>query len=233
MIDASIGGKVGINHPRVKNLLGAFHQPRKVVVDPTFLDTLPERELRSGAYEAVKSGIIGDRALFRELHRSAGNLRSWDRVQIDNLVASACRVKAEVVERDEREGGLRRVLNLGHTIGHALEAVTRFRRYTHGEAVGWGLIGAAWIAHKRGLLSESGFDAIAATTDHVGRRPRVADLDPAELLAVMKSDKKVRSGRVVFVLPAAIGRCVTRDDVSRAEIRRALRVMAAREARLS
>jgi 3-dehydroquinate synthase len=232
MVDSSIGGKVGINHPKAKNLIGAFHQPRAVVSDPSLLETLPPRELRSGAYEILKAGLIADRALVKALASAPAGLAGWDRIDLERAVASACRIKAEVVERDEREGGLRRVLNLGHTLGHALEAATRFKRFTHGEAVGWGLIGAAWIARRRELLAESSFDAIAATVDRLGPRPRVSDLAVPRVLEALAHDKKARRGRVAFVLPVAVGRVVIRTDVQPAEIRRALKVMATREARL-
>ena len=152
---------------------------------------------------------------------------------MENAIASACRIKAEVVEKDEREDGLRRVLNLGHTIGHALEAVTRYRRFTHGEAVGWGLIGAAWIARKRGLLAEHGFDAIASAVDHLGPRPRVSDLAPEKVLAAVGATRRSKAGRMVFVLPTKVGGVVVRSDVQPGEIRHALRVMAAREALLA
>ena len=230
MVDSSIGGKVGINHAKAKNLIGAFHQPRAVVVDPAFLATLPARELRSGAYEVLKCAILGDRALFASLREAPAGFRGWDRVAMESAIATACRIKAEVVERDEREGGLRRVLNLGHTIGHALEAVTGYRRFTHGEAVGWGLVGAAFIARRRGLLPEAGYDAIASAVDHVGPRPPVSDLEAPRVLDALARDKKARAGRVPFVLPTGIGRVQVRDDVTRAEVVRALRVMAGREA---
>ena len=230
MVDSSIGGKVGINHDRAKNMIGAFHQPRAVVIDPAFLATLPPRELRSGAYEILKCALLGDRALFDALERAPRGLVGWPRPELDNAIATACRIKAEVVERDEREGALRYVLNLGHTIGHALEAVTRYRRYTHGEAVGWGLIGASWIARQRGLLAEADYDRVAAATDRLGPRPSIKDLAPSALLEAISHDKKARAGRVPFVLPTAIGRVVIQNDVEPPEIRRALRVLAGREA---
>jgi 3-dehydroquinate synthase len=230
MVDSSIGGKVGINHAKAKNMIGAFHQPRAVVVDPAFLATLKARELRSGAYEVLKCAILGDRALFASIRDAPEGVRGWDRVALENAIATACRIKAEVVEKDEREGGLRRVLNLGHTIGHALEATTRYRRFTHGEAVGWGLVGAAWIARHRGLLPEPDYDAIASAVDHVGARPRVSDLPAARVLESLSRDKKARAGRVPFVLPTGIGHVSIRDDVTRQEVVRALRVMAGREA---
>jgi len=233
MVDSAVGGKVGINHPMAKNLIGAFHQPRAVVIDPSFLETLPPREMRSGAYEILKCGLISDRTLFKAVRQAPAGLIGWDRIALENAIASACRIKAEIVEKDEREGGLRRVLNLGHTLGHALEAVTRYRRFTHGEAVGWGLIGAAWIARGKGLIGDAAYDAIAAAVDRLGPRPKLSDLPRERILAAMGRDKKFRGGRRVFVLPAGIGRVVVRDDITLPEVRRALAVMAAREARLA
>jgi 3-dehydroquinate synthase len=229
MVDSSIGGKVGINHAKAKNMVGAFHQPRAVVVDPRFLATLPPRELRSGAYEILKGAILADAALFASLREAPAGLRGWDRVAMENAIATACRIKADVVERDEREAGLRRVLNLGHTIGHALETVTAYRRFTHGEAVGWGLVGASFIARRRGLLSEAGYEAIASAVDHVGPRPAISDLRTPGILEALARDKKSKAGRVPFILPSAIGRVEVHDDVSRAEIVAALREMAVRE----
>ncbi len=230
MVDSSIGGKVGVNHARAKNMIGAFHQPRAVVIDPTFLKTLPARELRSGAYEILKCAVLGDEALFVSLCRAPVGLSGWARPDVDNAIASACRIKAEVVAGDERERGLRHVLNLGHTVGHALESVSGYRRFTHGEAVGWGLIGAAWIARHRTLLSEPAYDAIASAVDQLGPRPRVSDLEPRRILEAISHDKKARAGRVPFVLPTGVGRVVVHDDVTRAEITRALRALAGREA---
>jgi 3-dehydroquinate synthase len=233
MVDSSVGGKVGINHPKAKNLIGAFHQPRAVVADPSFLETLPARERQSGAYEILKCGVLADKALFAALAGAPTALVGWPRPEIENAVASACRIKAEVVEKDEREGGLRRVLNLGHTLGHALETVTSYRRFTHGEAVGWGLTGAAWIAVRKRLLPEGDFDEIAAAVDHLGRRPRVSDLESRDVLEALGRDKKSRAGRVPFVLPTAIGHVTIRDDVEASDVRHALRVMASRETRRS
>jgi 3-dehydroquinate synthase len=229
MVDSSIGGKVGINHSKAKNMIGAFHQPRAVIVDPCFLATLPARELRSGAYEILKGAILADGALFDSLREAPPGLRGWDRVAMENAIATACRIKADVVEKDEREAGLRRVLNLGHTIGHALETVTGYRRFTHGEAVGWGLIGASFVARRRGLLPEAAYEAIASAVDQVGPRPAISDLRAPRVLEALARDKKSKAGRVPFILPAAIGRVEIHDDVSRAEIVGALRAMAGRE----
>jgi 3-dehydroquinate synthase len=231
MVDSSIGGKVGINHPRAKNMLGAFHQPRAVLIDVAFLDTLPLRERRSGAYEMLKCGVIGDRPLFDALVAAPPQLEGWDRPSLEKAVAGACRLKADVVSKDEREGGLRRVLNLGHTLGHALESTTAYRRYTHGEAVGWGMIAAAWLAREKGLLAADAHDAIVAGVDRLGPRPRVSDLSTPDVLAALKLDKKAKAGKVPFVLPTRIGEVVVRSDVEVPEIKGALKVLAARERR--
>jgi 3-dehydroquinate synthase len=231
MVDSSIGGKVGINHPRAKNMIGAFHQPRAVLIDVSFLDTLPPRERRSGAYEMVKCGVIGDPELFEALRGAPRELAGWDRPSLEKAVAAACRVKADVVSRDEREGGLRRVLNLGHTLGHALETATAYRRFTHGEAVGWGMIGAAWLAQRKDLLRTDAYEAIVSTVDRLGPRPKFSDLATDKILGALKHDKKAKAGRVPFVLPIRIGEVVVRPDVDGPEIRLALKAMATREAK--
>jgi 3-dehydroquinate synthase len=158
-------------------------------------------------------------------------LRGWRGIEVESAIASASRIKAEIVEKDEREGGLRRGLNLGHTLGHALESVTHYRRFTHGEAVGWGLLGAASIARRRGLLKDAAFEAVAAAVAHIGPRPPVSDLAAAEILDAVSRDKKSRAGKVPFILPFGIGRVVTKDDVTPAEVRQALRTMAGCEAK--
>jgi 3-dehydroquinate synthase len=217
MVDSSIGGKVGINHPRGKNLIGAFHQPRGVFADTSLLATLPPRQLQSGAYEVLKCGLRGDAGLFHALPR--------DGLDVAEAVAAACRIKAEVVSADEREGGLRRVLNLGHTLGHALEAVTAYRRFTHGEAVGWGLIAAGALSRARGLLTAAEFVEVADAVDRLGPRPPMADLAPGDLLEAAGRDKK---GRGTFVLLSGIGRTVVHADVGRGEVLAVLREVARR-----
>jgi 3-dehydroquinate synthase len=231
MVDSSIGGKVGVNHPKAKNLIGAFHQPRAVIIDVAHLETLPHRELRSGAYEILKCGIIGDPELFELLRAAPPELVEWDRVAMVKAVAGACRIKADVVRRDEREGGLRRVLNLGHTLGHALESATSYRRFTHGEAVGWGMVGAAWLAQRKELLRGDAYETMVGAVDRLGPRPRVSDLSVDKILASLRHDKKAKQGRVPFVLPTRVGEVVVRPDVDAPEIRLALKAMAARELR--
>jgi 3-dehydroquinate synthase len=218
MVDSSIGGKVGINHPRAKNMIGAFHQPRAVIVDPAFLATLPARQRQTGAYEVLKCGIIGDRALFDSLRQAPPSLEGWKAEALDEAIAASCQLKATVVGQDEREGDLRRVLNLGHTLGHAFEAVTSYRRFTHGEAVGWGLIAASALARRRGLLSAPDFEAIAAAVDGLGPRPGLGRLDLERVLDAVARDKKARDGRVPFILPTAIGAVTIVPDVTTGEI---------------
>lgn len=229
MVDSSIGGKVGINHPTAKNLIGSFHQPRAVIADPKVLETLPLRELRAGAYEVLKCAILGDRPLFTSLQRAPQGLEGWASADVEHAIAGACAIKADVVERDEREGGLRRVLNLGHTLGHTLESTTSYRRFTHGEAVGWGLIGAAAIAHKKGVLADRPYRSILEAVARIGPRPPMSDLPTLALIEALSRDKKIKAGKLAFILPTTIGRVTIRDDVSRREIRHALKVMGGEE----
>jgi 3-dehydroquinate synthase len=230
MVDSSIGGKVGINHPRAKNMIGAFHQPRAVIIDPAFLGTLAARQRQTGAYEILKCGIIGDRGLFEALRQAPPSLEGWDAEALDEAIAASCRLKARVVSQDEREGDLRRVLNLGHTLGHAFEAVTGFRRFTHGEAVGWGLVAAASLARRRGLLLAREFEDIAGAVDGLGPRPGLGRLEPERVLDAVARDKKARDGRVPFVLPTAIGAVTIVPDVTTGEILAVLDELAQRRA---
>jgi 3-dehydroquinate synthase len=218
MVDSSVGGKVGVNHARGKNMIGAFHQPRAVITDPLFLDTLPARQRQAGAYEVLKCGVIGDPVLFAAMQAAPVSLTGWDEAALDAAIAAACQLKAFVVTQDEREGDLRRVLNLGHTLGHAFEAVTGYKRFLHGEAVGWGTIGAAAIARRRNVLAPGDFDTIASAVDALGPRPTLAGISPERVLDAVARDKKAREGRVPFVLPLAIGKVSIVPDVSTGEV---------------
>lgn len=222
MVDSSLGGKTGINLPAGKNLVGAFHQPLAVVADTDLLATLPRRQRQSGAYEVLKCGLIGDRGLFEALEREPDALLGAGGRAEERAIAAACRLKAAVVAKDEREGGLRRVLNLGHTVGHALEAITSYRRFTHGEAVGWGLLAAAAIAHGRGMLAAADLARLATAVEGLGPRPPVRDLPAKRAEQALSRDKKVKAGRLAFVLPKGLGRVVIRDDVTPLELRSAL-----------
>ncbi|HVG19098.1 MAG TPA: 3-dehydroquinate synthase, partial [Blastocatellia bacterium] len=221
-IDSSVGGKTGVNHKLGKNLIGAFHQPSLVVIDPETLRTLPAREMQSGIYEAIKYGVIRDRRLFNRIAREMGRLKNFDPDELSHLIARSCAIKADVVERDEREGGLRKILNFGHTVGHALEAATRYRRLLHGEAVGHGMRAAARIAERMQMLSEDAREAIDEAVARAGPLPRVNTLALDDILLAMDRDKKAESGRAAFVLPVEIGRVVVRSDVPPQVVRSAL-----------
>jgi 3-dehydroquinate synthase len=222
-IDSSVGGKTAVNHPLGKNLIGAFHQPSLVAIDPDTLGSLPPRQVRASLFEAIKYGVIRDRKLFEYIVRQIERLKQLDQAAISHLIARSCRIKADVVASDERESGLRRILNFGHTVGHALEAVTRYRRFQHGEAVGHGMRVASCIAEQLGMLAGSERVAIDEAIEGVGSLPRADDLALDGIMLAIERDKKVDAGRVTFVLPVEIGSVVIRSDVPPKVIRSALK----------
>lgn len=227
-VDSAIGGKVGVNHALGKNLIGAFHQPIVVVADPLVLHTLPRREFRAGLYEVIKYGMITDRDLFDRVSRDLTALFARAPAALVPLIATSCRIKARVVAADERELGHRRVLNLGHTAGHAIEAVTRYRRFRHGEAIGYGMLTVADIAVRRGILAASQRDMLAALIAQLGPLPSVSDLSTKEVVAAMRRDKKVVNRRLHVVLPTSIGTTEIVDDVAEREFSRSLRTIGLR-----
>ena len=214
-VDASIGGKTAIDHPRAKNLVGAFHQPRLVLVDPVTLTTLPEREFRSGLAEVVKHGVVLDADYFADLETCRGALLARDIETLTRVVAGSCRLKANVVERDEQEAELRAVLNYGHTIGHAVEAVTGYARWTHGEAVSLGMAAEARLAERLGVASRETADRQIELLRAVGLPVRDSGAAPSAVLEALGRDKKAREGRVPFVLAPEIGRFTVVFDVPR------------------
>ena len=222
-VDSSVGGKTGVNHPLGKNLIGAFYQPNLVVVDPALLKTLPRREFRSGLYEVVKYGMIASRGLFDQVAGNTRALFARDPAQLGPAIVESIRIKADVVAKDEREGGLRRILNYGHTVGHALEAVTKYRRFRHGEAIGYGMLAAADLAVERGALKDVERQALATLIAKLGPMPPVADLSIEDVLEAVKRDKKVVDGRLHFVIAIEIGATITIDDVTEDELRGVLR----------
>jgi 3-dehydroquinate synthase len=211
-VDASVGGKTGVNLRTGKNLVGVFHQPLTVLIDPVVLSSLPEREFRAGLYESLKCGVIGLPALFeilenakiRQLRKQAGTL--------ERVITESVRLKAEVVSADEREGGLRQVLNFGHTIGHALETATGYRQFLHGEAVAWGMIAVSHIAAAMGRLPKTDAQRIQDAVLRLGPLPPVR-VRSRSVLQLMKNDKKTRQGVVHFVLPREIGKVEIANDV--------------------
>ena len=221
-VDSSIGGKVGVNHALGKNLIGAFHQAALVVIDPALLRTLPRREFRSGLYEVVKYGVIANRDLFDRVAHHTSAIFARDPDVIVPAIVDSCRIKAEVVSADERESGLRRILNFGHTIGHALEAVTKYRRYRHGEAVAYGMLVAAELGVMRGALASTDCASLAQLIASLGPLPPIADVNSREMLDAMRHDKKMVAGRLNFVLPTSVGSTTIVDDITEKEMKTAL-----------
>ncbi|MBY0232719.1 MAG: 3-dehydroquinate synthase [Gemmataceae bacterium] len=220
MVDSSVGGKVGINHRLGKNLIGAFHQPVGVWIDTATLDTLPEREFRSGLAEVVKYGVILDAAFFSWLEANTGAILRRDPAALRHLIGRCCRLKADVVEKDERETtGLRAVLNYGHTFGHALETVAGYGSWLHGEAVAMGMACAARLAKARGLCDV--VERQSRLLEAFGLPTALPPLDADALIAAMRSDKKAEAGRLRFVLPVRLGE-VRLFDASGDEARAAL-----------
>src|SRR3989442_1903510 len=220
-VDASIGGKTGVNLPAGKNLLGTFHQPRAVLIDPAVLSTLPEREFRSGLYEALKCGVIGNAELFHQFEQNKDKILKRDPAALEWVIAESVKLKASVVSADEKENGLRRVLNFGHTIGHALEAESGYRGLLHGEAVAWGMIAAAHIAEITGKTDPATAERIQGAVLGLGPLPPL-EIRSRNILRRLQADKKTRDGVVHFVLPRQIGKVEVATDVPENSIRQAL-----------
>ena len=218
MVDASVGGKTGVNHPQGKNLIGAFYQPRLVLIDPNVLPTLPERELRAGMAEVIKYGVIWDRALFERLE-AVPRLGSYADLQaagdlLPEILRRSCQAKADVVAKDEKEGGLRAILNYGHTVGHAIESLTGYDQFVHGEAVAIGMEAAGRLAAAMGFWS----NAETERQKHLLQKTQLptaipANLTAEEIVATCQTDKKVRAGKVRFVLPQGLGATTLCDRI--------------------
>ena len=227
MVDAAIGGKTGVNHPGGKNLIGAFHQPRLVLVDPDTLFTLPEREFQAGMAEVIKYGVIEDVDLFTKLEQ-AEDLSSATAVGPALLLELLCRsaaAKAAVVVADERESGRRAILNYGHTMGHALETLTGYNTYLHGEAVALGMEAMGWIASQEGYWQDAEQQRQIRLLAKAGLPLRWPALDADAVVTCLSSDKKVRDGRVRFIVPRAIGQVEIRDDISTERVEQALKAL--------
>ncbi|HLG98873.1 MAG TPA: 3-dehydroquinate synthase [Bryobacteraceae bacterium] len=204
-VDAAIGGKTGVNLVAGKNLIGSFHQPLAVLIDPSVLETLPEREYRAGLFEIIKHGVIADADLFWLMRREPGRVLSHAPEVVDRMIGDSVRLKAEVVSGDEKEEDRRRILNFGHTFGHALEAETGYSRFLHGEAVAWGMKAASLLGEKQRMLPQQDRREIVCCVNAYGPFPAVAGLDARRLAARLLHDKKTVKGRVHFVLPERIG----------------------------
>lgn len=221
-VDASIGGKTGVNLRSGKNLIGSFHQPLVVLIDPDVLSTLPGREFRAGLFEVIKCGVIRDPHLFALLENRADAVLANESGVVEELIFAAVRIKAEVVSADERESDLRRILNFGHTIGHAIESETEYVRFLHGEAIAWGMLAATRLAELRGMLPVDEAIRIKKVICRYGPLPPANDLNPDRLIARFTSDKKTLQGKVHFILPVTIGEVKIVTGIDSAVIRQAI-----------
>jgi 3-dehydroquinate synthase len=222
-VDSAIGGKTGVNLPEGKNLVGAFYPPKGVLADPGVLSSLPPRDFRSGIYEIIKYGVIGDAKLFGFLETKLEKVLRRERPALAFVIERSIAQKARVVSEDEHESGLREILNFGHTFAHALESATRYRTYLHGEAVGWGMIAASRLAVEKGMLSPREEERIANVIRRVGPLPGWPSIPEAHLIAAMQADKKTRAGRLRFVLPERIGAVVCGVEAEQEMLVRVLR----------
>lgn len=222
MVDSAIGGKTGVNLESGKNLVGSFYQPRMVLSDPLVLRTLPARELRAGLFEAIKTAVIGDPSLFEFLQVARSSVLSGNPAALRHVIHACAAYKGRIVSQDEREGDLRRVLNFGHTVGHALEAATDYRRFLHGEAVGWGMLAAAQLAVDEKMLSSAEADRICALVSAYGPAPSLGRTSLDAIAAHLGVDKKVRDGKLHFVLPRRIGEVAIVGGIQASKAIRAL-----------
>ncbi|MGH9716060.1 MAG: 3-dehydroquinate synthase [Candidatus Acidiferrales bacterium] len=205
-VDSSVGGKTGVNLPEGKNLVGAFYPPKMVIVDPDMLGTLPHRDFRSGVYEVIKYGAIADAGLFKFLETHMREVLRRDPGALAFIISRSIAIKARVVNKDERESGLRQILNFGHTLGHGLEAATNYEQFLHGEAIGWGMIAASMMALAMSHLPLMDSFRIVRLTASVAPLPSVPVIRSATLKRILLGDKKARGGHVLWVLPSRIGR---------------------------
>jgi 3-dehydroquinate synthase len=216
MVDSAIGGKTGVNHPNGKNLIGAFHQPRLVLIDPEVLKTLPVREFRAGMAEVIKYGVIWDAELFAQMEASKhlNQLRYMKPELLNEIITRSCQAKADVVSKDEKEGGLRAILNYGHTIGHAIESLTGYKLLNHGEAVAIGMVAAGQIAVNLGMWQQVETDRQNAMIQKAGLPTKLpAGVEIAAIIDALQLDKKVKAGKVRFILPTQIGVVTITDQV--------------------
>lgn len=212
-VDSAIGGKTGVNLVEGKNLVGAFYPPRLVLADPQALATLPEREFRGGLAEVIKYGVIADAKLFAFLEKHMDAILRRDTGALEHVIRRSIEIKAHVVSKDEEESGLREILNFGHTFGHALEAVTRYRRFQHGEAIAWGVMCAALLGHEVVETPANEVSRIVALVRRIGPLPAWPQVNAKEILQAMHTDKKAREGKLRFILSRKIGQAGTVENI--------------------
>jgi len=222
-VDSAVGGKTGVNLPEGKNLVGAFYPPRLVLVDPDVLSTLPDREFRAGLAEVIKYGVIADAKLFRFLEENMARILRRDAKALQHIIRRSIEIKASVVSRDEKESGLREILNFGHTFGHALESATRYRRFQHGEAVALGMMCAALLGHEVLQTPANHVSRIVALVRRIGPFPAWPKIPADRLLQAMGSDKKAKAGKLRFALASRLGRASSFGDVPTKNVQCVLR----------
>lgn len=220
-VDSSVGGKTGVNHPLGKNMIGAFWQPRLVWIDTSTLDTLPRREFLSGLGEIIKYGVIWDENFFAYLATNRDKILKLDPTALTHVIKRSCEIKAEVVSKDERESGLRAVLNYGHTIGHAIETITGYKKYLHGEAVAIGMHMEAKLSHQLGLIDNKAVTRIKVLIDSFELPSEIpGEIEMDDLIEKMQLDKKTVSGRMHFVLPETVGSVKIHSEITAEDIRK-------------
>ncbi|MGR3220640.1 MAG: 3-dehydroquinate synthase [Candidatus Anammoxibacter sp.] len=212
-VDSSVGGKTGFNHPRGKNMIGCFYQPKGVFIDTDTLTTLPKEELTAGLVEVIKYGMIRSKPLFEYLENELSNILQLRKEALEHIIFTSCCIKARVVEEDEKENGIRAILNYGHTIGHAVEALTCYSQYRHGEAVGIGMVYAGKIAKEMGIVDDDAINRQMCLLEKLGIPTTVTDLSTTEIVKKLYQDKKTIGGKLRFVLPVQIGEVVISDNV--------------------
>lgn len=225
MVDASIGGKTGVNHPQGKNLIGAFYQPKLVFIDPLVLKTLPEREFKAGMAEVIKYGVIWDENLFSDLEKmpSLDQLNDFSAEQLSNIITRSCQSKVDVVSQDEKEAGLRAILNYGHTIGHAIESLTGYSQINHGEAVAIGMVAVGKIATLLELWTAEDEKRQFALIKKTGLPTTIpSKIETDDIITMLQTDKKVKAGSVRFILPKRIGEVFISEPIAESIVRKAI-----------
>ena len=213
-VDSSVGGKTAVNHPEGKNMIGVFYQPRAVIIDTKTLRTLPREELLAGLAEVVKYGIIADADLFEYLERNIKAVLLLNHDALRYIIKTSCRIKGSVVELDEREAGYRAVLNFGHTIGHAIETLTQYRDFRHGEAISIGMVYAVRLSEEMGFCARDDSSRIESLLSNIGLPTQLPDLEPDDIIASIYLDKEVRNDKIRFVLTEGIGKVKIEEDIS-------------------
>jgi len=225
MVDSSVGGKTGVNHSLGKNMIGAFYQPQSVIIDLDSLKTLPKKQFNAGMAEVIKYGVIYDKQFFEWLEKNKKKIISLHRVSLAKIIASSCKIKAEIVAKDEKESGIRAILNLGHTFGHAIEKNIGYGRWTHGAAVACGIVIASELSEKLGKLSKNDLSRIKNLLSYFDLPIKLPKkLNASKLYEAMKNDKKVLNNKIRLIIPKKIGECFISDKVSKSAILKTLEI---------